>query len=174
RFGLPAVRNVGEGVVGLIVAARREGGPFTDFHDFCERVDPMALNKRTIESLVKAGGFDSLGHPRQGLFFAFEQIVDRAVTRRKERDQGTMSFFDLEGAVDGAGASFEQRIEVPDTEFGKAQRLAFEKEMLGLYVSEHPMMSAERALRRHVDCTLTELKDCREGELRVVGGVVTA
>ena len=173
RFGLSAVRNVGEGVVGLIVAARGEGGPFTDFHDFCERVDPMALNKRTIESLVKAGGFDSLGHPRQGLFFVFEQIVDRAVTRRKEREQGTMSFFDLEGP-DAGGVSFEQRIEIPDTEFGKAQRLAFEKEMLGLYVSEHPMMSAERALRRHVECTLTELKECREGELRVVGGVVTA
>ena len=78
RFGLSAVRNVGEGVVSLIVAARAEGGPFTDFHDFCERVDPMALNKRTIESLVKAGAFDSLGHPRQGLFFVFEQIVDRA------------------------------------------------------------------------------------------------
>src|SRR5581483_10497327 len=173
RFGLSAVRNVGEGVVALIVAAREAGGPFADFHEFCERVDPMALNKRTIESLIKAGAFDSLGHPRQGLFFTFEQIVDRAVTRRKERDQGTMSFFDLEGP-DAGGASFEQRITIPDTEFGKAQRLAFEKEMLGLYVSEHPMMSAERALRRHVDCTLSELKECREGELRVVGGVVTA
>jgi DNA polymerase III subunit alpha len=174
RFGLSAVRNVGEGVVALIVAARDEGGPFADFHDFCDRVDPMALNKRTIESLVKAGAFDSLGHPRQGLFFAFEQIVDRAVTRRKEREQGTMSFFDLEGPDVGGGVVFEQRIAIPDTEFGKAQRLAFEKEMLGLYVSEHPMMSAERALRRHVDCTLSELKECREGELRVVGGVVTA
>jgi DNA polymerase-3 subunit alpha len=174
RFGLSAVRNVGEGVVALIVAARDEGGPFADFHDFCDRVDPMALNKRTIESLVKAGAFDSLEHPRQGLFFAFEQIVDRAVTRRKEREQGTMSFFDLEGPDAGGGAVFEQRISIPDTEFGKAQRLAFEKEMLGLYVSEHPMMSAERALRRHVDCTLSELKECREGELRVVGGVVTA
>ena len=173
RFGLSAVRNVGEGVVALIVAARDDGGPFTDFHDFCERVDPMALNKRTIESLVKAGAFDSLAHPRQGLFFAFEQIVDRAVTRRKEREQGTMSFFDLEGPDLAGGVVFEERIAIPDTEFGKAQRLAFEKEMLGLYVSEHPMMSAERALRRHIDCTLSELKECREGELRVVGGVVT-
>ncbi len=174
RFGMSAVRNVGEGVVALIVSARVEGGPFTDFYDFCDRVDPMALNKRTIESLVKAGGFDSMGHPRQGLVLVFEQIVDRAVTRRKERDQGTMSFFDLEGPDSTGADSFEQRVEIPDTEFGKAQRLAFEKEMLGLYVSEHPMMGAERALRRHIDCTLTELKECREGELRIVGGVITA
>ena len=76
RFGLSAVRNVGEGVVAHIVAAREEGGPFADFYDFCERVDPSVLNKRTIESLVKAGAFDSLGHPRQGLLLVYEQIVD--------------------------------------------------------------------------------------------------
>ena len=103
RFGLSAVRNVGEGVAELILKARREGGPFVDFYDFCERVDPIALNKRTIESLVKAGAFDSLGHPRQGLLLVFEQIVDRVLRRRRERDQGTLSFFDLDPTI-GAGA----------------------------------------------------------------------
>src|SRR4029079_8896318 len=82
RYGLSAVRNVGEGVVALIAAAREEGGPFTDFHDFCERVDPSGLNKRTIEPLIKAGGFDSLGHTRKALVDTHEQIIDRAVARR--------------------------------------------------------------------------------------------
>ena len=89
RFGLSAVRNVGEGVVSMIVAARTEGGPFQDFYDFCARVDPAALNKRTIESLIKAGGFDSLGHPRQGLLLVFEPIVDQAVTRRRNEKPGS-------------------------------------------------------------------------------------
>jgi DNA polymerase-3 subunit alpha len=172
RFGLSAVRNVGEGMVAQFVAAREEGGPFADFHDFCERVDTSVLNKRTVESLAKAGAFDSLGHPRQGLLHVHEQVIDQVLVVRSRRDQGEMSFFDL-GPGEGA-ESFDHRIEVPDVEFGKAERLKAEKDMLGLYVSEHPMMSAERALRRHIECTLTEFKECREGELRVVGGVVTA
>ncbi len=173
RFGLSAVRNVGEGVVAQIVAAREEGGPFVDFFDFTDRVDSTALNKRTVESLIKAGAFDSLGHPRQGLLHVFEGIVDRAVSRRRERDAGIMSLFGEMTSADSDVAHVD-RIPVPDTEFGKSQRLAFEKEMLGLYVSEHPMMSAERALRRYVDCTLSDLKELREGEMRVAGGVVTA
>ena len=175
RFGLSAVRNVGEGVVALIVAAREESGPFTDFHDFCERVDPGALNKRTIESLIKAGGFDSLGHPRQGLFEAFEHIIEGSLARRRERDAEGQ--FDLFSAV--VGRRVRQRFarsaaEIPDIEFPKSMRLALEKEMLGLYVSDHPLMGAQRTLRRHTDSTLTELKEGREGEMRVVGGIVTA
>jgi len=173
RFGLSAVRNVGEGVVAKIVAAREESGPFVDFFDFADRVDTVALNKRTIESLIKAGAFDSLGHPRQGLVQVFEGVVDRAVGRRRERDAGIMSLFGEMGSADGDPHHVD-RIAIPDTEFGKSQRLAFEKEMLGLYVSEHPMLSAERALRRYVECTLSELKEQREGDMRTVGGVVTA
>lgn len=173
RYGLSAVRNVGEGVVRHIVAAREAGGPFVDFFDFCERVDPLALNKRTLESLIKAGGFDSLGYPRKGLAAVFEGIVERAVTRRRERDAGIMSLFG-ETVADEEAGGFADRVEIPDLEFGKKDRLAFEKEMLGLYVSEHPLMGAERALRRYADTTLTEMKDVREGELRTCGGVVTA
>ena len=97
RFGLSAVRNVGEGVVVHIVAARDEGGPFTDFYDFCDRVDPTVLNKRTIESLIKAGAFDSLGHPRQGLVFVYETIVETVLGRRRNEAEGQ---FDLFSAVD--------------------------------------------------------------------------
>ncbi|MBM3659106.1 MAG: DNA polymerase III subunit alpha [Actinobacteria bacterium] len=173
RFGMSAVRNVGEGVVAHIVAARDDGGSFTDFYDFCERVDPQALNKRTIESLIKAGGFDSLGHPRQGLLLVFEQIVDHTVARRRERDAGIMSLFGDGGGGD-AGLGDVMRTPIPDQEFPKSLRLSFEKEMLGLYVSDHPLMGAERALRRYTDSTLAELKEAREGEMRVVGGIVTS
>ncbi|MCU1458949.1 MAG: polymerase alpha subunit [Actinomycetia bacterium] len=175
RFGLSAVRNVGEGLVGVMLQSRDADGPFTDFFDFCERVDPMVLNKRTVESLVKAGAFDSLGYPRQGLLMVFEQIVDATLARRRERDAGIMSLFgDLGGGGEGVAAAFEEKIVIPDTEFAKKERLAAEKEMLGLYVSEHPMMSAERALKRYIDCSIAEFRDTREGEMRTVGGVVTA
>jgi len=169
-FGLSAVRNVGEGLVGLVVAERERGGPYTDFYDFCERVDLNVLNKRTIESLIKAGGFDSLGHPRKGLLLAFEAIIDQTVARRRERDMGVMSLFG-EVAVDGG---FDERPRIPDLEFAKKERLAFEKEMLGLYVSDHPLLGAEAALRRRTDCSLADLAECDEGAIKVCGGVVTS
>ncbi len=173
RFGMSAVRNVGEGVVAQIVAAREDGGPFVDFYDFCDRVDPSVLNKRTIESLVKAGGFDSLGHPRQGLVHVFETIVDTVIDRRRNEAEGQFDLFSAVGESE-VEAVVGHRVEIPDTEFAKSQRLAFEKEMLGLYVSEHPLMGAERSLRRHVDSTLSELREAREGEMRTVGGIVTS
>jgi len=173
RFGLSAVRNVGEGVVGKIIDARNVGGPFVDFFDFCERVETTALNKRTIESLVKAGGFDSLGYPRQGLALVFESIVDDVLRRRSKEAEGQFDLFSTSDTVAEAERELA-RTSIPDTEFGKSQRLAFEKEMLGLYVSDHPLMGAERALRKHTDATLNDLKEMREGEMRTVGGVVTA
>ncbi len=192
-FGLAAVRNVGEGLVAHIVAEREAHGRFADFYDFCQRVDPSVLNKRTIESLIKAGGFDSLGHPRRGLCLAFEEIVDRTLERRREHDAGVVSLFaSLEPEVDGQAGGFgDTRLPIPDTEFDKSQRLAFEKEMLGLYISDHPLMGLEASLARLTDCTLAELRDIDpespagpagpagpgapggEGQVRLVGGVVT-
>jgi DNA polymerase III subunit alpha len=189
-FGLSAIRNVGEALVDKVIAEREDKGPFADFYDFCARVDPMVLNKRTVESLIKAGAFDKLGHPRQGLCLVFEQIVDRTLARRREADQGVMSLF---GELGGGEAAFDDaRVPVPDQEFDKAARLAFEKEMLGLYLSDHPLMGLEGALARHTDTTLAELRDQaareasgaapeaaapgsrgRDGDLRCVGGVIT-
>jgi DNA polymerase-3 subunit alpha len=174
-FGLSAVRNVGEGLVERIVSERQAGGPFVDFYSFCERVDPAVLNKRTVESLIKAGAFDSLGYPRQGLCLVFEQIVDRVLARRREREQGVMSLFGDPGGATGGESIFDDaRIPVEDIEFDKMQRLAFEKEMLGLYVSDHPLLGSEAALRRHAEMTIREIREQAEGELRWVGGVVTA
>jgi DNA polymerase-3 subunit alpha len=176
-FGLSAVRNVGEALVGLIVSEREKNGPFRDFYDFCDRVDPIVLNKRAMESLIKAGAFDSLGHPRKGLCLVFEQIVDRTLARRREAEVGIMSLFGGQQDDDTGGALFDDsRVPVPDLEFDKAEKLAAEKEMLGLYVSDHPLMGVEASLRRHAECTIAELRDAppgREGEVKVVGGVVT-
>ncbi|HET6916446.1 MAG TPA: DNA polymerase III subunit alpha, partial [Acidimicrobiales bacterium] len=172
-FGLSAVRNVGEGLVEKIIAEREKEGPFKDFYDFCTRVDPMVLNKRTVESLIKGGAFDSLGHPRQGLCMVFEQIVDRTLARRREEDQGVMSLF---GDLGGTGESVfdDARLPVPEQEFDKHTRLAFEKEMLGLYLSDHPLKGAEAALARQVEMTIPELREtAKEGQLVWVGGVIT-
>ncbi len=171
-FGLSAVRNVGEGLVQPIVREREANGPFTDFYDFCERVDPNVLNKRAVESLIKAGAFDSLGHPRQGLLAVHEAIIDRTMARRRKEAEGQ---FELFAAVEEPGVSGfdDSRIDVPDLEFEKRQRLAFEKEMLGLYVSDHPLMGAEASLRRRTECGLTDLEEAGDGAIRVVGGLVT-
>ncbi|HEX7095381.1 MAG TPA: DNA polymerase III subunit alpha [Acidimicrobiales bacterium] len=167
-FGLSAVRNVGEGLVQLIIDEREANGPFESFYDFCERVDMAVLNKRTVESLIKAGAFDSLGHRRKGLLQVFERVIDDTVARRREHDMGVMSLF---GELEG-GVAYE-RAPIPDDEFDKMARLAFEKEMLGLYISDHPLMGAEAALRRRTDCTLSELAEAGDGTMRKVGGVVT-
>ena len=177
-FGLAAVRNVGEGLVERIVAERDANGPFEDFFDFCQRVDPVVLNKRTMESLVKAGGFDSFGYPRQGLCLVLEGVVDRTLERRKERDLGITSLFaafEEEQPDAGWGGA---KVAIPEVEFDKAQRLAFEKEMLGLYVSDHPLMGFEAALARHTDSNLSDMReeDVVVGDrspVRTVGGVVT-
>jgi DNA polymerase-3 subunit alpha len=173
RFGLASVRNVGEGLVERIVAERDGNGPFEDFFDFAQRVDPVVLNKRTIESLIKAGAFDSLGHPRQGLCVSFEQIVDRTLDRRRERDIGVMSLFDQ--VEEGAEPAWDDgKVDIAELEFDKTTRLAFEKEMLGLYVSDHPLKGAEAALRRHAEVTIAEMRELDDGSVRVVGGIVTS
>jgi DNA polymerase-3 subunit alpha len=168
-FGMSAIRNVGEGIVEKILAARNEGGPFESFIDFVERVEIEALNKRTIESLIKGGAFDCLGHPRKGLLQVYEQIIDLTVQRRKEHDMGVMSLF---GELDD-GPSFDERPSIPDVEFEKMPRLANEKEMLGLYISDHPLLGFEAQVRRKADTGVAGLADTPDGAIVKVGGVIT-
>jgi DNA polymerase III subunit alpha len=169
-FGMSAVRNVGEGLVALIVEERGKNGPFASFYDFVERVDPQVLNKRTIESLIKAGGFDALGHRRKGLLGVFELIIDQVMVRRRKEAEGQ---FDLFASMEAAAPSDMQRIPIPDVEFDKKLKLKFEKEMLGLYVSDHPLLGAEHALKRRTDGTIAEI--CERGDAPGVamGGVIT-
>ncbi|MBC8364061.1 MAG: DNA polymerase III subunit alpha [Actinobacteria bacterium] len=168
-FGLSAVRNVGEGLVELLLAERDDRGPFVDFYDFVERCDSTVLNKRTVESLIKAGAFDALGHPRQGLLLAHEQVIEHTLARRREHDMGVMSLFG-EGDSDPL---FDERTDISDVEFDKSVRLAFEKEMLGLYVSDHPLSGYEVALRRRCDMAIADLADVDDGQQHTIGGVVT-
>ena len=170
-FGLSAIRNVGEGLVELLLGERDVNGSYDSFHDFAERVPEPVLNKRTVESLIKAGAFDSLGHPRRGLLMVFEQIIDGTLVRRRERDQGVMSLFGDLGSDSVEG--FNERVAIPDNEFDKSDRLRFEKEMLGLYVSDHPLLGVEAALRRKVDCGIAEAPEREDGSVLVLGGVIT-
>ena len=173
-FGLSAVRNVGEGLMHLVIDEREANGHYTSFIEFCERVDYQVLNKRTLESLIKAGAFDSLGHPRKGLLLAFEDIIDKTVSARREHDMGVMTLFGAMGDDDDdSTASFDDRQSIPDVTFEKSQQLAFEKEMLGLYVSDHPLMGLQDGLARRTEGTLGDLEQAEDGHSVVVGGVVT-
>jgi len=173
-FGMSAVRNVGEGLVALMLAERDANGKFEDFFDFCDRVDVSVLNKRTIESLIKAGGFDSMGYSRKGLLGYFDRIIDDTVARRRKEAEGQFDLFSMADDDDDGALVAGTRIVIPEEDFDKRQRLTFEKEMLGLYVSDHPLMGAEMSLRRRTESTIAELEGVEDGTMRTVGGLVTS
>ena len=175
RFGLAAVRNVGAGVVEAIVRARREKGEFTDFYDFLRKVDAVVCNKRTIESLIKAGAFDSLGHTRKGLMAVHSEAVDSLLEVKRNEAMGQ---FDLFGAAFGdTAAGTVATAPVPTDEWDRADRLAFEREMLGLYVSDHPLRGLERVLAAHSDLTIPALLEedtaVADGQVVTVAGILT-
>ena len=170
-YGLSAIRNVGEGVVALLLEERNENGPFEDFYDFCNRVDTQVLNRRAIEALVKAGAFDSMGHKRQGLLTVYERIIEQTVSRRRERDMGVMTLFETE--TDENSDVFDEKIVIPDLEFEKPQRLSFEKEMLGRYISDHPLKGYEGSIRRKCDVSISGLAGLEEGKVIKIGGVIS-
>ncbi len=168
-FGLSAVRNVGEAVTDLLVAERDENGSYTSFFDFINRVDVQVLNKRTIESLIKGGAFDSLGHSRRGLLEVAYAIVDATVSRRRAEEAGQFSLF--------GGASSDVTDEmstVPQHEWDKKVRLGFEKEMLGLYISDHPLLGAEKMLTTMTDTQIPDLWEREDKSRATVGGVIGA
>lgn len=173
RFGLAGIRNVGEGVVEHILAARREGGPFKDFFDFCWRVDVSVLNKRVIESLIKAGAFDDMGHPRGGLLEVFEQVTEQiASARRKERD-GYMSLFDdQDTGSSGERTLVGSSLTIPATTLTKGVRLAYEKEMLGQYVTDHPLAGLEQILGCQTDASIATIGERSDGAVVTVAGIV--
>jgi DNA polymerase-3 subunit alpha len=173
-FGMSAVRNVGEGLVGHIISERSDRGPFVDFYDFCDRVDTTVLNKRTIESLIKAGGFDSMGYSRKGLLGFYDKIIDDTVARRRKESEGQFDLFSIADEGEVPGTISGTRHVIPEEDFDKRQRLTFEREMLGLYVSDHPLMGAEASLRRRTECSLADLEGVEDGSMRVVGGLVTS
>jgi DNA polymerase-3 subunit alpha len=159
RFGLTAIRNVGANVVDAIVAAREEKGRFTSFTDFLQKVPAVVCNKRTVESLIKAGAFDSLGSTRRALLAKHEDAVDEVVDLKRNEAIGQ---FDLFAGLGGDGgdddAAMGISVIIPDLpEFEKREKLSFEREMLGLYVSDHPLFGLEGVLSKEADCSIASL-----------------
>jgi len=176
RFGLTAVRNVGANVVESLVATRRARGRFASFADFLRKVEQVACNKRTIESLIKAGAFDSLGHTRKGLISIHAEAVDSVLDVKRAEAIGQ---FDLFGAAEDnapeAGFGIGAELSVPLGEWDKRTLLSYEREMLGLYVSDHPLYGVEHLLATSTDMGIgTLLAEVRtDGAIVTVGGLVT-
>jgi DNA polymerase-3 subunit alpha len=173
RFGLTAVRNVGANVVDSILATRAEHGPFASFTDFIDAVEPVACNKRTIESLIKSGAFDSLGESRKGLVSVHEQVIDIAVEDKRAKSAGQ---FDLFGDLgdDRAAVVGSLQVQIPAGEWDKRTLLAAEREMLGLYVSDHPLNGLDHVLRANSDLSIAELLESeKNNEMVTLAGLIT-
>ncbi|MGB5796986.1 MAG: DNA polymerase III subunit alpha [Mycolicibacter algericus] len=175
RYGLGAVRNVGANVVGSLIATRTHKGRFTDFSDYLNKIDIAACNKKVTESLIKAGAFDSLGHPRKGLFLVHTDAVDSVLGTKKAQAMGQ---FDLFGGGDGesAGADAVFGIRVPDEEWADKHKLALEREMLGLYVSGHPLNGIAHLLAAQVDTAIPAILEgdiASDTQVRV-GGILAS
>ena len=171
RFGLAAIRNVGEGVVASIKSAREAKGAFTSFGDFLAKVDAQVCNKKTIESLIKAGAFDDLGHHRKALVAIHLEAIDAVIESKRAEAIGQ---FDLFGDI-GSTAMSGLEIEIPQGEWDKSTLLAFEREMLGLYVSDHPLLGVEHILRSNTDMSISELVEVggmQDGYV-TIGGLIT-
>ncbi|HLZ37259.1 MAG TPA: DNA polymerase III subunit alpha [Mycobacteriales bacterium] len=175
RFGLSAIRNVGDSVVDAIVATRRGKGRFTDFFDFLRKVEPAVCHKRVVESLIKAGAFDTLGHTRRGLLAIHEPAIDAAMDTKRAEAVGQFDLFGDAGLgpAGGDGPGFD--VAVPVGEWDKRDRLAFEREMLGLYVSDHPLLGLEHVLARAADCSIASLSvdERPDGTVLTVAGILT-
>src|SRR6266508_2158674 len=172
RFGLNAVKNVGEPAARAIIRAREESGPFASIWEFTERVDPQVVNRRALEALVKCGALDSTGSSRKGMLEVLDSALSWGGREQADRIAGQGSIFDL-GAGEGPEAP-RHHPPIAADEFDKGDLLSLEKETLGLYVSEHPLSSVREQLRRKVDCPLAELDRRRDGEVVTVGGIVGA
>jgi DNA polymerase-3 subunit alpha len=174
RFGLGAVRNVGANVVDGIVAARVDA-PFSSFHDFLTKVPAHAANKRTVESLIKAGAFDSLGATRRALHEIHEDACEAAVDVKRKEATGAIGF-DFDSLYDAAEEAVPAK--VPDRpEWTKKDKLAFEREMLGLYVSDHPLAGLEMPLAKHASTSIHDLlasDTIDDGDQVTVAGLVTS
>ena len=171
RFGLNAVKNVGETAAEAIVRAREEAGAFSTIWDLTERVDPQLVNKRALESLVKCGALDSTGATRLGMLAVLDHALALGQKQAQDRLLGQASIFDSHfGDAEVAGERHHPAL--PSSEFDERELLRLEKETLGLYVSEHPLERVRTELRRKTDCPLSELERRRDGDVVTVGGIV--
>lgn len=176
RFGMGAIRNVGANVVEGMIAAREEKGRYESFNDFLKKVPLQVCNKRTIESLIKAGAFDDLGHTRRSLSLIHEAAVDAAVAVKRKEAAGQFDLFGSLGMDDALGD--ELTVTIPDVpDWDRREKLNFERDMLGLYVSDHPLRGLERALSdaasHSVHDIIGEDSHVRDGETVTIAGMLT-
>lgn len=176
RFGMGAIRNVGANVVEGMIAARKEKGRYESFNDFLKKVPLQVCNKRTIESLIKAGAFDDLGHTRRSLSLIHEAAADAAVAVKRKEAAGQFDLFGSLGMDDALGD--ELTVTIPDVpEWDRREKLNFERDMLGLYVSDHPLRGLERALSdaasHSVHDIISEDSHVRDGETVTIAGMLT-
>ncbi|MFH8619908.1 DNA polymerase III subunit alpha, partial [Streptomyces sp. NPDC017979] len=178
-FGLSAVRNVGTNVVDAIIRSRRARGRYASFPDYLHKVEAAACTKRATESLIKAGAFDELGHTRKGLLAHHEPLIDSVLAVKRKEAEGQFDLFAGDPASDsgsGPGSGFGLDVEFSADEWEKSHLLAQEREMLGLYVSDHPLFGAEHLLAARTDTPISQLAGGAhpDGAVLTVGGIVTA
>jgi len=172
RFGLSAIKNIGLAVVESILKSRSEKGQFADFSDFLEKIESQVCSKRIIESLIKAGAFDSIAPSRKGLLSIHLEAVEQAVERKRAQAIGQFDLFD--DGSDTANGN-QTALKIPEAEWDKSTLLSFEREMLGLYVSDHPLFGVEHILEQHSDISVSELTsdERADGQVLSVAGLLT-
>jgi DNA polymerase-3 subunit alpha len=169
RFGMGAVKNVGEGLTDAIVNERDANGPFKDIFDFCRRLDTRGVNRRVIESLNKAGAFCSTGWNRRQVEAVIDVAMNEGQIAQRDRESGQTSLFDLMDTAEAAATLHNK----PDVEeWPENEILAFEKEMLGLYVSSHPLARHATILERYSTIHIADIPSLREGQEVVIGGLI--
>jgi DNA polymerase-3 subunit alpha len=169
-FGLGAVKNVGEGAALSILEARDEGGKFCSLQDFARRVDLRKTNKKVIESLIKCGAFDGMGSTRYAMFHALDSVLERAATDQKERIEGQFNLFAVECA--GGNRGFND-VPIPDApEWEDLEKLQYEKEIMGFYVTGHPLMNYEDLIKRYASASSLNLADMQPNSTVKMAGLV--
>ncbi len=174
-FGLSAVRNVGTNVVESIIKSRKAKGKYASFPDYLDKVEAVACNKRTTESLIKAGAFDTMGHTRKGLTAQFEPMIDNVVQVKRKEAEGQFDLFGGMGEEDTSEPGFGLDVEFTTDEWDKAYLLAQEREMLGLYVSDHPLFGLEHVLSDKADAGISQLTggEHADGAVVTIGGIIS-
>jgi DNA polymerase-3 subunit alpha len=168
RFGLVAVKNVGENAIESIVAARNQGGKFSSLFEFCERVDLKKVNKRVVESLIKCGAFDSTGDYRSRMTASMEDILDYGQRVQREKSDPQMGLFDMPGSSPAINLPTLPEID----EWSEKQLLALEKESLGFYITGHPLSGHEDILEKFTNANSVVVKERKDGTTVRIGGIV--
>jgi len=171
RFGLLAVKNVGQGAIESIIDARKKNGKFKSVYDFTERVDSRLCNRKVIESLIKCGAMDSLGLYRSQLSAMIDRALEVAGGIQKDRSMGQLSFFDRFEDEEKFKKTYQETPNIP--EWPENQLLAYEKEMLGFYVTKHPLARFEKMLRTYSTCATTDLRSRGDGDEVLLGGIIS-